>query len=752
MHTVNRAGKLLALTLLLAPGPSPAQEPGGRTALDSIRASFSARGDSTALLALERQRIAFARQHRDDPMIHLELGFLAFRLGELTGATRHYDEAASEFEWAAELRPSWPYAWYWLGVTELSIVESGIIPLANIREVLGLDPLSKAARAFARALQADPGFSSALVDLSSTALRQRISPRLTVAQRALREASATPAGRVPAVLLMRGRVERQLGQHDSALVALRGFMDAGGDPGVGGIEISRSLAALGRPDSAVAAYARAGRAPVSDSARREFRRDLGWIATPGELAAFDGLAPGSVGSWLGGFWARRDLSDGRRPGERLLEQFRRSQHVRAHYQLVSRRRSNDITVAYRDTTQQEFDDRGVIYLRHGEPDGRAQYSDAQVEPNESWLYRRLPPERDLVFHFVARGDVQDYRLVESLFDVYGFSTAIAIQTRSDLPTAVIYDLLNSRAALSPRYEKMAHLSSVGRGPLMAQERAEGRRAVDVGVRTDSYTMRFGQDLRPVVSSFAVADGSLATELHVVFAIPAGRLHSVGTTDGATAYPLVLRLMVYDSAMRSVATIDTMRVFRSAQPLPEGSFLTEQLAVRVPAGSFRYHLVIAEPQADAGALVSARAVEVPRVGPGFAASDLVIGREGSGLVWRRPEGEVPLNPLQRFPRDGTASLYYELYGLPQGASVGTRVIVASRGGRSVFRRIFGGGGGANLAYTTVTDAPQRSRVQQRLDLRGFPPGRYTLTLELEDPASGRRVVRRQPLEIGSARLP
>ncbi|MDO8667224.1 MAG: hypothetical protein Q7J79_11465, partial [Gemmatimonadales bacterium] len=104
------------------------------------------------------------------------------------------------------------------------------------------------------------------------------------------------------------------------------------------------------------------------------------------------------------------------------------------------------------------------------------------------------------------------------------------------------------------------------------------------------------------------------------------------------------------------------------------------------------------------------------------------------------------------RDGTASLYYELYGLPQGASVGTRVIVASRGGRSIFRRIFGGGGGANLAYTTVTDAPQRARVQQRLDLSGFPPGRYTLTLELEDPASGRRVVRRQPLEIGSARVP
>ncbi|MBI1722378.1 MAG: hypothetical protein HYR48_00545, partial [Gemmatimonadetes bacterium] len=236
------------------------------------------------------------------------------------------------------------------------------------------------------------------------------------------------------------------------------------------------------------------------------------------------------------------------------------------------------------------------------------------------------------------------------------------------------------------------------------------------------------------------------------ALPASRLHAVEGTGGVVAYPLALRLVVYDSALRSVAELDTLRVFRSAQALPEGSFLTERVAVRVPAGRYRYHFVVAEPQADAGAMVGARAVEVPPVGAGFSASDLVLGREGSGLVWRRPEGEVALNPLQRYPRDGVATLYYEVYGLPQGASVATRVSVTSRGGRSIFRRLFGGGAGADLAYTTVTDAAQRSRVQQRLTLTGLPPGQYTLTLELHDPVSGARVMRRKPFEIGGARAP
>src|SRR3989449_6397087 len=36
----------------------------------------------------------------------------------------------------------------------------------------------------------------------------------------------------------------------------------------------------------------------------------------------------------------------------------------------------------------------------------------RIEPNETWLYRRPPPEGDLIFHFVARGDVQDFKLVE----------------------------------------------------------------------------------------------------------------------------------------------------------------------------------------------------------------------------------------------------------------------------------------------------------------------------------------------------
>jgi hypothetical protein len=291
----------------------------------------------------------------------------------------------------------------------------------------------------------------------------------------------------------------------------------------------------------------------------------------------------------------------------------------------------------------------------------------------------------------------------------------------------------------------------GRSALLADERAQGRRDVRIGTTTDSYALRFGRDLEPVISSFVLADTARRPVLHVVFALPAAGLHAY-PAPGGVGYPFEFRVIVYDARLRPVATLDTVRVFGRETAPPEGSFLTEQLAVPVPAGTWRYHFVVEELQADAGALVSGRDIEVPRTDSGFTASDLVLGRIGSGLVLHAPGGAIPLAPLLQFPRDGTVELYYELYGLPQGAEVPTRVSVQPVGGRSLFRRLFGGGHGANLEYVTVTDAPERSSVRQQIVLTGLASGRYVLSVELRDDASHQKITRRQEFEIGGARAP
>ena len=745
---------LLALAAGAAPPlPLPAQSPADRAGIEALRDSLAAAQDSAALGRLEAATIAIAKQRRDDPLVHLRLGFIGYRLGELTGGKAHYDDAAGEFEWAAELRPDWPYAWYGLGLAELALGESSVLAVENLRQMLGKDYLSKAARAFARATEVDPSFASAVVDLANTALTQRIRPRLDVALTAVRLAAASPAGRYAEVQLVRGRVEREAGEADSALAGFRGYLAVGGDSGVGLLELARTYYFARRAPDGWRAYLAGGRAATSAPALTLYRTDLSWIADSVELGAFDALPdPGARARWLEAFWTRRDVGEAREVGERLAEHYRRWFYARRSFRLVSRHRHYDITEVYR-AKQVEFDDRGLIYLRHGEPDRRARLPVRDsLQPNESWLYRR--PAGDLIFHFVARDDVSDFKLVESLADVLGFGRAVRAASFSDPEVTELYA---SRDEFGPLYARVGR-SQRAPGGALAEDRAQGRRSIALGTTSDSYVQRFDEPLEVVASEFVVGAASEGggQTLHVVFAVPGDRLTAEpGGGGGGVLYPLHFRIIVSDFADRVVARLDTLRVFGARQALRPPAYLTGRLALPIPAGRYRYRLLVTTPDGVAGDLVRRDSLEVsPLSGAGFAVSDVVVGREGSGLVWVQPgEGgggdTVRLNPLSRFPEGSAAELYYEVYGLPRGTPYHTVVRLEREDRRSLFgaiRRLFGGGRApVLLEFDAAAEGPV-TRVHRGVALRDVAKGTYQLTVVISDPASGVSATRTRRFQV------
>src|SRR5437773_11697581 len=147
---MRRSLVLLAL-LSGPPTPLPAQSHAGGAEIEALRDSLTAVTDSLALRRFEAATIQVAKQQRNDPLIHCRLGFIAYRLGEVANSKAHYDDAAGEFEWAGELRPDWPYAWYGLGLAALAQGEHAVIAIENLRQQLGKDYLSKAAREIGRA-------------------------------------------------------------------------------------------------------------------------------------------------------------------------------------------------------------------------------------------------------------------------------------------------------------------------------------------------------------------------------------------------------------------------------------------------------------------------------------------------------------------------------------------------------------------------------------------------------------------------
>ncbi len=196
----RRSLQTLACTLTLAllavtPGGLRAQSPEERAELERFRDSVAATVDSMGLLTLEKRMIDSAKVDRSNGMVHLRLGFLSLRLGDL-GGQAHYDDAASEFQWAIDLQPSWPYAWYGMGLAEYGVGDSQISFVTGLKTMLGKDALTRSAVAFAKSAEIDPSFVRGLVDLANTALRQRVNIKLGVALEALRRSAPTQSATI----------------------------------------------------------------------------------------------------------------------------------------------------------------------------------------------------------------------------------------------------------------------------------------------------------------------------------------------------------------------------------------------------------------------------------------------------------------------------------------------------------------------------------------------------------------------------
>jgi GWxTD domain-containing protein len=549
-----------------------------------------------------------------------------------------------------------------------------------------------------------------------------------VALQALRRAAPTEAASHPEVLLARGRVEREVGDGDSALAAFRGYQQSGSNRGLALLEIARTLFLLGRFDGAEAYYQGAA---IDDSAAiAGYRADLATIATDSVLGEFDRVLGERRAEYLRRFWGERDRVELRGEGERLREHYRRLFYARKNFYLTSLNRHYDIVERYRSGSR-DFDDRGVIYIRHGEPSSRASYAAPGLEPNESWRYAR--PEGDLIFHFTAREDVQDFKLVESLFDVLGFSNALVLRGSAGAdadPRA--QQLILSREQLAPIYGRLQTAGRSSTGRFQVEERQVGQASIAYGTKTDSYELRFPDELKVKTEVLAVGRDSSGSQVQIAYAIAGDGLEPVTVTQGYL-YSVRVRFVAVDRVGRVAASLDTTRHFVAPAPVPAGEHLVGRVSVRVPPGQLQYRLAIQQGE-ESGTILPRDTVRVGQpTSTALSLSDLVLGSRGTNLFWRRTEKDTVLfNPLRTFKRSDEMQLYYEVEGLSSGTPYTVRIAVRKRGGGGgLFRKIFGGGGAQiSLKFDEQATFPVASS-QRTLDLDRLKPGHYTLEVVVDD---------------------
>jgi GWxTD domain-containing protein len=635
-----------------------AQTPEQRRAIDAFRDTLQTVTDSLMLRDREERLLRAAERARNDALLHLRLGQLALRQGELGGPS-HYDDAASEFHWAAELSPLWPYAWFGLGLAEY-LLGSRLADNRSVRTSPGREAWSRATIAFTRASVLEPGLAPRLEELARRALRDRAPEKAAVVREALRRATTSlPPSRGARLVLALGRVQRETGD-TGALRSFQAYLASNENRALALLELGRTQ--LLRGDLRGMLTYLAGAAEEDPPALAEYRADLLPIAGEAELADFELRRGAARAETLRRFWALRDRLELRQEGERLAEQLRRL--------LVAQR---DFVVVNADGSER-LDDRGRIYLRHGEPADRASFALPGVEPNESWRYHR--GGSDLVLHFVARQSPTDFRLVESVLDMSELSPELAAPSAPDRVVSAgnTERLLRSRTALVPLYGQARSAPPEQLSRYLMKERALGRRGIQIGTRSDSYPLRFERELGAWGSVLMAGGSGQAPALQVVFAIPGYAIEPASGAAGVV-YPVRVRFVALDPEGVVVASVDTVTRIELNDPVPANRSLLGRLAVPVRPGRLLTHAAIQYGE-RVGTAFDVDTVVVPSSGGGeLSLGDLLLGEPRARLRVPLGEGDVALSPGGVVHRSGGVELGIEVFGLLPGARAELKLLLA-----------------------------------------------------------------------------
>lgn len=209
---------------------------------------------------------------------------------------------------------------------------------------------------------------------------------------------------------------------------------------------------------------------------------------------------------------------------------------------------------------------------------------------------------------------------------------------------------------------------------------------------------------------------------VVYAIPVMRLDA---TPDASVIPARVRLSHVRTPEDTVVLTDSVRQLVPMLAAGPGYALGYQ-ELTFTAGSHNLRLYLGTSDARIGleAGLPPIVVEDLRHQPLWL-SDLVLGRTGRGLTWERDGETVWIDPLNTYRQAEAIEVYYEVVGLPEGASFDTSITLTPV-----------------LAYNPVEEEHldpvvsfgyeevARSRftaLRRTLSLGDFPPGRYRLSV-------------------------
>ncbi len=467
--------------------------------------------------------------------------------------------------------------------------------------------------------------------------------------------------------------------------------------------------------------------------------DVKYLVSDSELAQYDALTSASdARQFFTTFWAKRNPYPAQRANARIAQHYERLAYAEEYFEQFGRKTFAaetmpvDFPQAY--FLNEEFNDKGIIYLRHGEPNHRVMTLRADTS-NESWQYLATPEYGEMLFDFFVPvgGHITEWRLTPVLPDP---------------------GMWEDREEYSQKYMRLVHSASNGVSQELMRSTEEGKEQIERGISTDRFsftdTVRYYESPISVVC-FRGSRGRTVMDIGYVIA-PSEIAKTLA--DTVTSFDVEAQCSLYTTSWKRVVSSHRNHTYGRTKGL--GELTIEQFSASVAPDSY---FVAWQGKPVRGNMIFNKDAHV--LAPDFSGSSLNISdielaymiepaKPGGGFT--KGSLSVVPNPVGKCPLDHPLYLYFEIYNLAKDANGRTSYsieykLASVQINKSLLASLFGSRRKTSIAVPSERTGKENwSPEHMALDVSELEPGRYNVQVTLKDHVAGTSVSRSVAAEI------
>lgn len=470
--------------------------------------------------------------------------------------------------------------------------------------------------------------------------------------------------------------------------------------------------------------------------------DIKYIITDQELTTFRSIQTiTEKKEFFKKLWLSRDPTPAASVNYRLAEHYRRLIYAEKYYEFDGFRSwfNNPDKMGYLQFNDafelnEEFHDKGLIFIRHGDPNERAITVNENSPSNESWLYYETQHNPRMTFHFIVDANaVTFWRLTPIITD----------------PT-----LLEDRLTWDNIYYRMLRADELERLSIANELAESSKKSVDVGLATDRHTWE--KKIKPIETPFSMSTfrGKQGkTILEICYAIS---LSDIAKKSKKKSDNLELEngLVVHNLNWDEVAK--TQDRIQAPNPVRETESFLDLYRFEVEPDSYRFafYTRLKESNLMGGWKYEKQVADYSLLSPGLSDIELATKIEPTTKDTKFQKNGLLVipNPTRRFSLKTPVYVYFEIYRLSQDSEGKTSftidytlTLMESR--REGILGLFRGSGKSSISTQIDREGDNEFSVEfLAIDVSQVKPGEYQLIIKVTDQLNGKTVAQEKRIAL------